>query len=93
MLHAVDVHADPTTLFDAVATQRGQAAFWTADAVVQPTVGSVAEFGFPGPPAKLKMRIEQPEPGRRVSWVCQGDFTYWNDTRITWEMRSAPNAG
>src|SRR6266571_3702221 len=31
-------HADPTTLFDAVATQRGQTAFWTTDPVVQPTV-------------------------------------------------------
>jgi hypothetical protein len=24
--HAVEIHADPTTLFDAVATQRGQTA-------------------------------------------------------------------
>jgi uncharacterized protein YndB with AHSA1/START domain len=93
ILHAVEVHADPSTLFDAVATQRGQTAFWTTDAVVQPTVGSIAEFGFPGAPARLKMHVEQLEPGRLVSWVCQGDFPYWKGTRITWEMRPAPTPG
>jgi len=31
MLHAVEVHADPHTLFDAIATQSGQTAFWTVD--------------------------------------------------------------
>src|SRR6266571_1939225 len=93
ILHAVEVHADPTTLFDAVATQRGQTAFWTIDAVVQPTDGSIAEFGFPGAPARLKMHVEQLEPGRLVSWVCQGDFPYWKGTRITWEMRPTPNPG
>ena len=74
ILHAVKIHADPTTLFDAVATQRGQTAFWTTDALVQPTVGSIAEFGFPGTAARLKMRVEQLEPGRLVSWVCQAIF-------------------
>ena len=93
ILHAVEIHADPTTIFDAVATQRGQTAFWTTDALVQPTVGSVAEFGFPGTPARLKMRVEQLEPGRLVSWVCQGDFPHWPGTQVTWELRPASNAG
>ena len=93
ILFAAEIHADPTAVFDAIATQRGETAFWTTDAVVQPTVGSVAEFGFPGTPARLKMRIEQLEPGRLVSWLCQGDFPHWADTRVTWELLPAPNAG
>jgi uncharacterized protein YndB with AHSA1/START domain len=93
VLHAVEIHADPTALFAAVATQRGQAAFWTTDAVVSPTVGSVADFGFPGAPARLKMRVDQLEPGRLVSWTCQGDFPYWTDTQIAWELRPAQSAG
>jgi len=92
ILHAVEIHADPTTLFDAVATQAGQSAFWTTDAIVQPSVGSIAEFGFPATPARLKMRVEQLEPGRLVSWVCQGDFPHWTGTRVTWEFRPTPNA-
>ncbi len=93
ILHAVEIHADPTTLFDAVATQRGQTAFWTTDAIVEPSVGAIAEFGFPGTPARLKMRIEQLEPGRLVSWLCQGDFPHWTGTRVTWEIRPAANPG
>src|SRR5260370_38349852 len=93
ILPAVEIHADPTTLFDAVATQRGQAAFWTTDAIVQPSVGAFAEFGFPGTPARLKMRVEQPDPGRLVSWLCQGDFPHGTGTRLTWEIRPAPNTG
>ena len=34
VLHAVEIHADPTTLFNAIATQRVQTAFWTTDAHV-----------------------------------------------------------
>jgi hypothetical protein len=67
--------------------------FWTTDAVVHPSLGSIAEFGFPGAPARLKMQVDRLEPGRLVSWVCQGDFPYWTATRITWELRASPNAG
>ena len=93
MLHAVEVHADPHTLFEAVATQGGQRAFWTADATVQPSVGSVAEFGFPGAPVKLKMRVERLDQDRLVAWHCEGDFPFWKDTRITWEMKAAETPG
>ena len=86
ILHAVGIHADPHTLFEAVATQRGQTAFWTADAIVEPTQGSIAEFGFPGTPARLKMLVEQLQPDQLVAWHCQGDFPYWTGTRITWEI-------
>jgi uncharacterized protein YndB with AHSA1/START domain len=93
MLHAVEIHADQRTLYDAVATQRGQTAFWTAEAIVQPNVGSIAEFTFPGAPARLKMRVDRLEPDKLVEWLCQGDFPYWTGTRVTWEMRSAPTPG
>ena len=93
MTHAVEIHADPHTVFDAVTTERGQRAFWTADATVQPSVGSVAEFGFPGAPVKLKMLVDRIEPVRLVAWRCQGDFPFWAGTRVSWEMRPAETAG
>lgn len=93
LLHAVEIHADPHTIFDAIATQRGQTAFWTADAMVQPSLGSMAEFGFPGAPVKLKMRVERLEPDKLVEWRCEGDFPYWTGTRVSWELRPAPTPG
>src|SRR5437764_1293980 len=59
ILHAVEIHADAATLFDAIATQRGQTAFWTTDAVLEPKLGSVASFGFPNTAERMKMRIER----------------------------------
>jgi|SRR5579864_3299012 len=93
LLHAVEIHAEPQTVYEAVSTQRGQSAFWTADATVQPSVGSVAEFAFPGAPAKLKMRVEQLERDRLVVWLCQGDFPYWTGTRVTWELQPGSTPG
>jgi uncharacterized protein YndB with AHSA1/START domain len=93
ILHAVEIHAEPTTLFDAIATQRGQTAFWTTDAQVEPTVGSIASFGFPGTTERMKMRIQRLEQGKLVEWACEGDYPGWAGTCLTWELRPAPNAG
>src|ERR1044072_8741366 len=93
ILHAVEIHADPSTLFNAVATQSGQTAFWTTDAAVEPRVGSLATFGFPGTPARMKMRIQRLEPGKAVEWACEGDYPGWNGTRLTWELQPTPSSG
>jgi uncharacterized protein YndB with AHSA1/START domain len=93
VMHAVEIHAEPHTLFEAITTQRGQTAFWTADAVVEPRVGSVAEVGFPPTPARLKMLVERLEPDHLVAWLCQGDSPYWSGTRLIWEIRPGRNAG
>jgi hypothetical protein len=79
-------------LFQAVSTTDGLTAFWTADAAVQPSVGSIASFGFPGAPARLKMRIETLDPDKEVAWLCEGDFPYWQGTRISWQMRPGSDA-
>src|SRR5829696_6099211 len=93
VLHAVEIRADPTTLFDAIATQPGQTAFWTTEAAVEPRQGSLATFGFPGTDARMKMRIQRLEPGRVVEWVCEGDYPGWAGTRLTWELRPTATSG
>src|SRR5215467_5591252 len=72
ILHAVEIHAEPSTIFDAIATQRGQTGFWTTDAQVEPTVGSVASFGFPGTAERMNMRIQRLEPGNARGGACEG---------------------
>jgi uncharacterized protein YndB with AHSA1/START domain len=93
ILHAVEIHAEPSTLFDAIATERGQTAFWTTDALVEPTVGSVASFGFPATAERMKMRIQRLEPGKLVEWACEGDYPGWAGTRLTWELLPTANPG
>jgi len=88
MLHAVDVDADVDTIHRAVSTQEGEASFWTSDCDVQAVIGSVARFGFPSAPVDLRMRIDQLDP-HLIRWACLGDFPFWADTTVRWDIRPA----
>lgn len=89
MLHAVDVNADPSAIYEAITTQAGEAAFWTSDCDVEPTVGSIARFGFRGAPVDLRMRVDELTAGRRIAWACLGDFPHWAGTTVIWDLSPA----
>jgi uncharacterized protein YndB with AHSA1/START domain len=91
MLHAVEIEADPAKVFEALSTADGLAGFWTPNVSAEPKVGSVATFGFAAAPVDLKMRVDELDAGRRVAWACLGDFPYWKDTSVTWDL--APKDG
>ena len=94
MLHAVEVSADVATIYRAITTKEGEASFWTSDCAVEAVVGSVARFGFPGAPVDLRMRIDTLEQGRSVRWTCLGDFPFWTDTIVRWDLEpSASGTG
>ncbi len=91
MLHTVDVAADAQTIYEAITTKPGEAAFWTSDCDIEPVVGSIARFGFPAAPVDLRMRIDTLEPGRTIRWSCLGDFPQWAGTTVTWSLLPAPS--
>ena len=91
MLHTVDVDSDAGTIYEAITTKAGEAAFWTSDCDIEPVVGSIARFGFPGAPVDLRMRIDELSPGERIRWSCLGDFPHWAGTTVTWTLSPAPS--
>ena len=91
MLHTVDVASDAQTIYEAITTKAGEAAFWTSDCDIEPVVGSTARFGFPGAPVDLRMRIDELSDGERVRWSCLGDFPHWAGTKVTWTLSPAPS--
>ena len=91
MLHTVDVHSDAQTIYDAITTKAGEAAFWTSDCDLEPVVGSIARFGFPAAPVDLRMRIDELSPGQQIRWSCLGDFPHWAGTTVTWTLSPAPS--
>ena len=93
MLHAVYIDADAESVYSAISTEAGEASFWTSDLDLEPVVGSVARFGFPGSPVDLRMRIDALEPGRLVRWSCLGDFPFWAGTTVSWELSAAASGG
>lgn len=93
MLHIVDIDASASTIYRGISTAEGLRSFWTADADADPTVGSVARFGFPAAPVDLRMEVEALEADRRVTWRCLGDFPDWAGTTVDWSIAANPQAG
>ena len=89
MLHTVDVQSDAETIYRAITTKAGESAFWTSDCDIEPVVGSVARFGFPGAPVDLRMTIDELSPGV-IRWSCLGDFPHWAGTTVAWSLSPAP---
>ena len=87
LMHSVEIQAEPRRVYEALATGEGLASFWTRDSKAEPRTGTVAEFGFGGP--RLRMRVDELAPDRRVRWTTLGDFPNWEGTTVAWDLKAA----
>ena len=46
IVHSVDIETTPERLYEAIATQKGLAGWWTPQVKAEPTVGALNEFHF-----------------------------------------------
>lgn len=91
---AADTDADATTVYRALTTTEGLAAFWTpAVSGAAGETGADLRFGFAAAPAELEIRVEALEPDRRVAWTCAGPWPGWGGTDIGWRLTAAPEGG
>lgn len=89
MIHAIEIHAEPTTVFDTIATSAGLASFWTADVTGDGTPGGELTFGFPGAPVRLPMRVVRADSPATIEWTCTGGFPFWVDTSVAWSLAAS----
>ena len=87
LVHQVNIKASPDTIYRAISTQEGLTSFWTSDSKAEPTVGSVATFGFGGP--TQRMRVDELTPSKRVKWTGLHDFPNWGNSTVTWDIAPA----
>jgi uncharacterized protein YndB with AHSA1/START domain len=85
---ATDVDADRARVFEAISTNQGQRAFWTADCDVS---AEHARFGFPGAPIDLVAHVTA-EPGRLVRMRVTTGFPFWEGSTWEWELADAARA-
>lgn len=90
--HFIAIEATPKDVYEALTTDRGLGAWWTADSKAERRVEGSAEFGFDNREVVFRMKIEELEPERRVVWSCEGDNPEWAGTRLTWEIEAAEAA-
>lgn len=81
---ATEVQATADRVYDALATNRGLASFWTPSVSGEVTSGARLAFGFAEAPVDLEMVVTRLEPDRVVEWECPGPWPTWAGTRIRW---------
>ena len=86
LLHRIEIDGTAQKVYEAITTQEGLGGWWTADAIAEPLVGSIAQFGFSRRAVVFRMRIDELIPPRRIVWKCVGDLEEWIDTALTWSI-------
>jgi uncharacterized protein YndB with AHSA1/START domain len=86
ILHSIQIHAEPTAVYDTVATRAGLAAFWTPDVQGDEREGGELSFGFAESPMRLPTRVVRLDTPREIVWDCPGGFPYWEGSRVSWSM-------
>lgn len=89
IVHETTLAAGPAALRQTLTTERGLASFWTDQVDAEPTVGTVAHFGF-GPNREMvfDMRIDAIDD-EHVEWTCVGGPDEWMGTTVRWSYRPA----
>ena len=85
LLHQIDVHAHPATIYDALVTEEGLKGWWTDDTKAKPKVGAKALFGF-GNGDSFTMKITELEHGKSVRWTCLEGPPEWIGTDLSWHL-------
>ena len=93
ILLSLGVRSDRDSLYRALTSSEGLAAFWTPDSTAEPRVGAEARFGFAAAPVPLRMRVTELAPSSRVAWTCLGDFPDWAGTTASWDLTPGSDAG
>ncbi|WP_335871631.1 SRPBCC family protein [Bacillus sp. 2205SS5-2] len=91
MPHQITINEKPEKIYEAITTSEGIKGWWTSDAKVEPTVGTVAEFGFYNRQAVFQMHIDKLEKGKLVNWTAQHDMPGWKGTKISFELSPQEN--
>jgi uncharacterized protein YndB with AHSA1/START domain len=86
IIHAIEIHGDPKTVFDTIATRSGLAAFWVPDVQGDDAEGGELSFGFSGAPVRLPIRVARLDQPREIRWECPGGFPFWEGTKVEWSI-------
>ena len=85
ILHRVGIKASPKDVYDALATRKGLAAWWTNDTQGDTNVGGVIQFRFPA--GGFDMKVLELQPSARVLWQVVEGPAEWVGTKISWDLK------
>jgi uncharacterized protein YndB with AHSA1/START domain len=82
------IRAPREDVFDAIATARGPAHWWTEQVTGSAAVGGQLRFGFAGLDEQMVMRVTASQRPSAVGWSCVGHTRNgeWTGTQLTFEL-------
>ncbi len=90
ILHAVEIDASRSDVFDAITTEKGLSHWWTTKVAVEEGVGGIIDFRF----IEIfnpNMKVSQLEPDRAVHWQCVSGHDNWADNTFSFELHDKGN--
>ena len=84
ILHKLSIGAPKERVFQALATRDGLANWWTATTEGESAPGKTLGFRFGE--HVTEMRVDELQPGTRVSWQCTNSMPDWMGTRVTFDL-------
>jgi uncharacterized protein YndB with AHSA1/START domain len=78
------IGAPAATIYNAITSQAGLAAWWTRETMAKPETNTVARFAF-GQYFK-EMKIVALKPGQQVMWTCIAGAGEWVGTSISFTL-------
>ena len=83
--HQLIIGTPAKTVYNALTTQAGLAAWWTPQTVAIPEIGSISQFGF-GPAYVKKMKVVDLRPFEWVQWFCLEATEEWKGTTVAFAL-------
>lgn len=80
IMHLVRIDTSPERVYEAITTAAGVRRWWTRDAVLEPKIGAVGEFGFNERRFVAKVRVDELAPPARARWTVVAGAPGWGPT-------------
>ena len=86
ILHKVGIKAQLPQVYNALATNKGLAGWWTDDTTGNESAGGVIHFRF-GTRGFIDMRVLALDPGKRVTWEVVNGPDAWIGTKVIFDLK------
>jgi uncharacterized protein YndB with AHSA1/START domain len=86
ILHRIGATAAPETVYDALTTLDGLAAWWTTDTTGDGAVGGTIQFRF-GDTGGFDMKVLDQRPNAWVEWEVTDGPAEWIGTRVSFDLK------
>ncbi|MBD3162411.1 MAG: hypothetical protein GF346_08700 [Candidatus Eisenbacteria bacterium] len=85
IMHTLKIHTSPTTVYEALTTDKGLAGWWSEKVWIENGTGGIVRFTFEDE-FNPQMRVTELAQDRIVRWQCTGGHDRWQDSKLSFAL-------